>query len=240
MLALVAVLTVPFAFCGWRLRTGVPFPAKLDVATIAVAVGSLAVVADLWIGAYRCQSRLLRPFGWALLSLSTAVAAWFSSVELAFIVDNCPVCGHGTDIHESRFFSVIPSRVTYEFPTVAELIARDLGIPCQHEQTSRWMRNRLFGGCLWGENFVGIHRIGDSRWYPPCARDAVRSWATKDPNFTRTFRQRALEAHDLGYVRTLVLLLYEACPVDQLPSNPYPEYQRAAGPDSRLSGERNR
>src|ERR1051326_5759324 len=94
-LAVVAVLTVPFAFCGWRLRTGVPIPAGLDVATIAVTVVSAAVVADIWIGAYRGRSRLLRPSGWVLLSLSTAVAVWFSSIELVFIVDNCPVCGHG-------------------------------------------------------------------------------------------------------------------------------------------------
>jgi hypothetical protein len=236
MLALVAVLTVPFAFCGWRLETRVPFPAKLDVATIAVIVGSVAVVADIWIGVCRGRSRLLRPSGWGLLLLSTAVAVWFSSVELDFIVDNCAVCGHGTDIHESRFFSIIPRRVTREFPTVAELIARDLGIPCQHEQTTRWMRNRLFGGCLWGENFVGIHRLGDSPWYPPCARDAVHSWASTDPNFVRNFRERALEGHDRGYLRALVLRLYDACPVDQLPANPYPEYQRAAT-GSRLSAE---
>jgi hypothetical protein len=34
MLAMIAVLAVPLAFWGWRLRTRVPFPAGLDVATI--------------------------------------------------------------------------------------------------------------------------------------------------------------------------------------------------------------
>jgi hypothetical protein len=116
LLALVAVLTVPFAFWGWRLRTGVPFPAGLDVATIAITGGSVAVVADIWIGAHRGRSRLLRPFGWGLLLLSTAVAVWFSSVEFAFIVDTCPDCGHGTDTRELRFFSVIPRRVTTNSP----------------------------------------------------------------------------------------------------------------------------
>ena len=127
-----------------------------------------------------------------------------------------------------------------EFPTVTELIAGDLGIPCQHQQTTRWMRNRLFGGCLWGECFIGTHRFSDPPWYPPCARDAVRSWATEDPNFIRNFRVRVIEGRDPGYVRTLVVRMYDACPVDQLPANPYPEYQRAARPHSPLPGERNR
>jgi hypothetical protein len=239
-LALVAVLTIPFAFWGWRLRTGVPFPAGLDVVTIAVTVVSAGVIAAILIRASLGTPRLLGPVGWGLLALNVAVTVWFTSVERAFIVENCPACGHGTDIRESRFFSVIPSRVAREFPTVAELIARDLGIPCQHEQTTRWMRNRLFGGCLWGENFVGMHRLSDPLWYPPCARDAVRSWATQDPNFIRNFRERALDGRDPGYVRTLVVRMYDACPVDQLPANPYPEYQRAAEPDSPLFGECNR
>jgi hypothetical protein len=169
-----------------------------------------------------------------------AVTVWFTSVERAFIVENCPACGHGTDIHESRLFSVIPRRAAREFPTVTELIAEDLGIPCQHQQTTRWMRNRLFGGCLWGECFIGIHRLSDPPWYPPCARDAVRSWASKDPNFIRNFRERVLEGRDRRYVRTLEVRMYDACPVDQLPANLYPEYQRAAGPHSPLPGERNR
>jgi hypothetical protein len=238
MLALVAVLTVPFAFWGWRLRTGVPFPAGLDVATIAITVVSAGVIADSVIRASRDRLRLLGPVGWGLLALNMAVAVWFSSVESAFIVEKCPACGHGADIHESRLFSVISRRVAREFPTVTERIASDLGIPCQHEQTTRWMRNRLFGGCLWGENFVGIHRLWDPPWYPPCARDAVRSWATQDPNFIRNFRERALEGRDPGYVRTLVVRMYDACPVDQIPANPYPEFQRAAGPYSPLPGRK--
>jgi hypothetical protein len=238
MLALVAVLTVLFAFWGWRLRTGVPCPAGLDVATIAVTLVSAAVIADIGIGAFQDRPRLLRPLGWGLLSLNIAVVVWFSSVELAFIVENCPDCGHGTDIHDSRFFLVVPRRVTREFPTLTELIAMDLGIPCNHEHTTRWMRNRLFGGCLRGECFIGIHRLSDTPWYPPCARDAVRSWSTKDPNFIRTFRQRALEGRDRRYVQMLVLRMYDACPVDQLPANPYPEYRRAAGPDAPLSDVR--
>jgi hypothetical protein len=238
MLALVAVFTLPFAFWGWRLRTGVLFPAGLDVATIAVTVVSAGVIANILIRAFRDTPRLLGPVGCGLLALNIAVAVWFSSVEVALVVENCPACGHGTDIHESRYFSVAPSRVAREFPTATELIARDLGIPCQHEQTTRWMKIRLFGGCLRGEYFPGIYRLSDGPWYPPCARDAVRSWAAKDPNFIRNFRERALEGRDPGYMRALAVRMYDACPVDQLPANPYPGYQRAVGPASPPTSER--
>jgi hypothetical protein len=72
--------------------------------------------------------------GWALFALNMAVAIWFTSVEWAFIVENCPVCGHGTDIRGSRFFPIKPRRVAREFTSITELITRDLGIACQHEQ----------------------------------------------------------------------------------------------------------
>jgi len=240
MLALVAVLTVALAFWGWRLSTSVPFPAGLDVATIAVTVVSAVVVADILMRASRDRLRLLGPVGWGLLALNTAVTVWFSSVESAFIVENCPVCGHGTDIRQSRVFSVITHRAVREFPTARELIASDVGIPCKHEQTMRWMRNRLFGECLWGENFRGIHRLGDSPRYPPCARDAVRSWAAKDPNFIRDFQERALKGRDDAYVRTLLVRMYDACPVDQLPAGAYREHRNAAGSEAPPSGETNR
>ena len=166
MLALVAVLAVPFAFWGWRLRTGVPFPAGLDVATIAVTLVSAGVIAVVLIRASRNRPRLLGPMGWGIVALNVAVTVWFTSVERAFIVEQCPACGHGNDVFESRFFSVIPRRVVREFPTVTELIAGDLGIPCRHEQMMGWRRNRLFGGCLWGECFIGITRLSDPPWFP--------------------------------------------------------------------------
>jgi hypothetical protein len=161
MLALVAVLAVPFAFWGWRLRAGVPFPAGLDVATIGVTVVSAGLIAGVLIGASRDRSRLLGPLEWGLLALNVTVAIWFTSVESTMFVENCPVCRHGRDVIESRFFSVTPRRVTREFPSLAELIASDLGIPCDHEPMTGWWKNRLFGGCLWGECIIGIHRLAD-------------------------------------------------------------------------------
>jgi hypothetical protein len=240
MLALVAVLTVPLAFWGWRLRTGVPFPAGLDVATIAVTVVSAVVIADISIGAFRGRPRLLRPLGWGLLWLDVAVAVWFTSVEWTLIVENCPACGHGADVTESRLFLAIPRRVARkEFPTLIELIATDLGILCPHKQMVGFRKYRLFGGCLWGEYNPGIHRVFDQPWYPPCARDAVRSWAAKDPNFIRNFRERALlEERDHGYMKALIFRMYDACPADLLPAHLFPDYRRGAGPDSPPSDAR--
>jgi hypothetical protein len=240
MLALVAVLAVPLAFWGWRLRAGVPFPAGLDVATSAVTLVSACLVAKTLIGASRDRPRFLGSLGWGLLSLNAVVAIWFTSVEWSFVVENCPACGHGRDISESCFFSVIRRRLTREIPTITELIASDLGIPCNHELMRGWQKYRLFGGCLWGERHPGIHRLGDGLWYPPCARAAVRSWSTQDPSFIRIFRERALEAQDRQYVRTLVFRVYDACPAEQLPAYPPQGYHRAAGLDLPASDMRNR
>jgi hypothetical protein len=214
MLVLVAVLAVPFAFWGWRLRAAVPFPAGLDVATIAVTVVSAGLIAGILIGASRGRSRLLGPLRWGLLALNAMVAIWFSSVESTLFVENCPACGHGRDVVASRFFSDTTRRVTREFPSLAELIASDLGIACDHKAMTGWWKHRMFGGCLWGECFVGIHRLSDPPRYPPCARDAVRSWAANDPEFIRNFRDRVLEGKDVGYLRTLYLQMHDECADD--------------------------
>jgi hypothetical protein len=235
ILTLVAVLAVPFAFWVSRLRAGVPFPAGLDVAAVAVTIVSGGLIAGILIGAFRDRSRLIGPLEWALLALNVTVAIWFTSVESTLFVENCPVCGHGRDVIESRFFSVTPRRVTREFPSLTELIASDLGIPCDHEPMTGWWKHRLFGGCLWGECIIGIHRISDLPQYPPCARDAVRSWAANDPEFIRNFRERVLEGRDREYLRTLYLRMPNECPPDRLTGNPDPEHQTAAGPDFSLS-----
>jgi hypothetical protein len=214
MLVVVAVLTVPFAFCGWRLRAGVPFPAGLDVATIVVTVASAGLIAGILIGASRHRSRVLGPLGWGLLALNATVAIWFTSVESTVFVENCPACGHGRDVIESRFFSVTPRRVTREYASLAELIASDLGIACNHERMTGWWAHRVYGGLLSGERFAGIHRLSDAPWYPPCARDAVRSWAANDPEFIRNFRERVLERKDLAYWRTLLSRMHDECPDD--------------------------
>jgi hypothetical protein len=211
-------LTVPLAFWGWRLRAGFPFPAPLDVANVAVSVVSAVLASVVLMRAYRHRPRILGLVGWSLLALDAAVVLWFSSVEWTYVVENCTACGHGRDLSESRFFWASPCRSACEFPVVTELIARDLGVPCHHEHMTRWRKYRVFGGCLWGERHDGIHRIYDPPWYPPCARDAIRSWSSSDPSFVRTFRERALEGHDRRYVRDLIFRLYDTCPDDQRPS----------------------
>ena len=153
MLVLIAVLTVPFAFWGWRLRAAVAIPGRTGRGDDRRHRRLAGLIAGILIRASRGRSCLLGPQGWGLLALNAMVAIWFSSVESTYFVESCPACGHGRDVIESRFFSNTPRRVTREFPSLAELIASDIGIPCDHKAIAGWWHTRLFGGCLWGERF---------------------------------------------------------------------------------------
>jgi hypothetical protein len=83
------------------------------------------------------------------------------------------------------------------------------------------MQQHWSGLCLLVED--GGIRLGpgyDQRWYPPCARAAVRSWLARDPSFAQTFRKQVLEENDRPYWRSLIFRMYDACPPDQLPDYP--------------------
>jgi len=239
MMVVVSVLSVPMAFWAWRLRAGFAFPAAFDLVPLAISVASVFMVARVLTGVAGDRTRLLGPVGWGLVSLNALIAVWFTSVEWSWIQEDCLSCGHGRDVIETRFFSIVPRReIRREFPRVLELLAKDLGIPCTHERMTRWLKHRWLGGCVPVEQFRGISRLWDPPWYPDCARDAVRSWSAEAPNFLRDFRARALEQRDRQYVRDLIFRMYDACPADQQPTYPLErdtELQKTDGLGSRPS-----
>ncbi len=226
-MVLVAVLSVPLAFWAWRLGAGIAFPIAFDLVPLAVTISSAFVFVRVLTRDIGKRSRLLGPVGWGLMSLNALLAVWFTSVEWAWIQEDCHACGHGRDVVETRFFSVTARRrVLHERPRETELIARELGIPCTHEGMTRWRRQLWLGGGVPVERCGGCF-VWDPPWLPPCARDTLRSWAAEDPTFVRTFRKRALEGHERKYVRGLILRMYDACPADQLP-----EYRLNRDPES--------
>jgi hypothetical protein len=227
-MVLVAVLSVPLAFWAWRLRAGIAFPIAFDLVPLAVTISSAFVFVRVLTRDVGKSSRLLGPVGWGLMSFNALLAVWFTSVEWAWIQEDCMACGHGRNVVETRFFSASSCRrIMREYPTETELIAKELRVPCAHERMTRWRKQRWLGGCLPVDSHNGISRLWDPPWFPPCARDAVRSWAAEDPTFVRTFRKRTLEGHERKYVRGLILRMYDACPADQLP-----EYRLNRDPES--------
>jgi hypothetical protein len=222
MMVLVVVLSVPMALWAWRLRAGFAFPVAFDLIPLAISLVSVFIVTIVLKGIAGDRARVLRPIGWGLLTMNALVAVWFMSVGWSFIAENCVRCGHGWDVAESRFFSFAPRRqVVREYPRgLIELVAADLGIPCTHERRTRGRREHWLGGCICVVRHIGIFRLSDRLWYPPCAKEAVLAWSAADPNFLRNFQASALDRRDQQYIRDLIFRMYDACPADQLPQYP--------------------
>lgn len=213
----IAALAVLLAFWTWwySYRHSYVF----DAFTAVVTAISVFVIATALSGAadrYRTLGRWSRGLG----VLNLLIALWFVSVEWEWSFEDCPRCHDSRRVFEYRVFSIVVWRDVEQWskPTIVEMIAADLGIPCSHEKPLRSWRLRLSGLCLCLEN--GGMRLGDAPWYPPCARAALRSWREQDPDLARRFRERVLEGNDREYLRSLILRLYDACPEDQLPPNP--------------------
>lgn len=213
----IAALAVVLAFWIWwySYRHSYVF----DVLTAVVTAISVFVIASALSGAAD-RRRALGRWSRGLGILNLLIALWFVAVEWEWSYEDCPHCHDARRVFEYRVFSIVVWRDVEEwrYPTIIEMIAADLGIPCLHERAFRWWRQRLSGLCLCVEH--GGMRLHDPPWYPPCARAAVRSWMERDSGFARTFRKRVLEGDDREFLRSLIFRMYDACPGDQLPRYP--------------------
>ena len=98
-----------------------------------------------------------------------------------------------------------------------EWIAADLGIPCAHEKSTRWLKQQWTGLCLHTNGTDGS-LMYDRPEYPPCARAALQSRAARDPEFVAAFRERVLDGSDRDFWLNLVDEIYDVCPPEQLSS----------------------
>jgi len=213
----VAALAVLLAFWNWSLRSSWRSPG-LGCLTFIVTGISAVVIATILSGAtdilHPRLNRWERIFG----IINILIALWFVSIEWYWFFDDCPNCHRSQTVVEYKFVSlVLYRRKGPEYPTLIECVAADLGTPCSHEKASRWLKQRWSGLCLLVEH-GGCGWLYDPPWYPPCARNVVRSWLAKDPAFAHTFRKRVLEQWDRPYWRSLLSQMCDGCPVDQLPS----------------------
>jgi hypothetical protein len=214
----VAALAVLLAFWTWRHYYR--YSTIFDVLTALVTVISVFVIATVLSGATENNHRSLDRWSKGLGILNLLIALWFVSVEWDWSFEDCPNCHNSRRIFEYRLFSIVVRREVGEWdhPTMIEMVAADLGIPCSHGRAFRGWHQRLSGLCLCVEH--GGMRLYDPPWYPTCAQAAVRSWLAKDPSFAQTFRKRVLEDFDRLYWRSLIFQMYDACPANQLPDHP--------------------
>ncbi len=207
----VIVIAIPLAFWAWRFRSDIPFPSRLDLITSAVSIVSLGLVASLFLGGRR-RLRLPQWVFSGLLVSNTLAAVWFTSVDWVWIHQDCNRCNHGKNFVEARFFGRVREESLREYPTWAEFIAADLGIPCTHDSTTSWHKLRWLGGFLMVENNSGIDRLSGGPTYSDCERATIRAWAAEDPALVAEFRKQFLEIKNPQYRKDFQKRLREACP----------------------------
>lgn len=228
----VAALAVALAFVNWLQAPAFPeevFGTRytnlallrprilLAAVTAVVTLLSLFVLASILFRAVSGEKRILASWTKGLGLLNLLIVVWFLSVEKSLYRETCLACFNVREIRESRAFCWLLSRQagSWNWPTLRELVAADLGIPCRHAAPARFRTAYSSGACLvWDGCFM---RLYDRPVYPPCARAAIRSWLAADPILPATFHKRVFVENDRAYSRAFFNRLYDECPDSELP-----------------------
>ena len=141
---------------------------------------------------------VVRRWGMVLLTVAGAVGLWFAAVDRSWFVEDCPDCGLTRHVVQERAFGR-PVRTRATDPeTVAQRVARDLGVPCGHPRRTRWHKHRRWGllAC-WNPCFNGTDGLWDDpAWYGAAASAKVAALVEADPDLPAEYRRRVLGRHD--------------------------------------------
>jgi hypothetical protein len=135
------------------------------------------------------------------------VAIWVLGVDWSWFVYNCPDCGYGKDIAQYRLFTIPVQETTRDFPTIAQRVADDLGVPCSHKNSTTWHKHRWWGllvcyaPCINGT----LRLINDDSWYDQEASGKVAALAEKDSSLRIEFVRKVFEKHDFDFVHTVLV-----------------------------------
>jgi hypothetical protein len=138
-----------------------------------------------------------------LLSLG---ALWFVAVDRSWFVHDCPDCGYSKDVVQYRLFTVSVHETVFEYPSIVQRVAADLGVHCTHGNSARWHKHRWWGLCICRSPCInGSHRLTfDDSWYDLDASASVAALAHDDPSIKTDFVRRVLEQHEFAFVRTVL------------------------------------
>ncbi|MEQ9410853.1 MAG: hypothetical protein RIK87_24285 [Fuerstiella sp.] len=131
---------------------------------------------------------------------------WFIAVDWSWFVHDCPDCGHGEDTAEYRVFSATIHKTNYEYPSVLQQVATDLGTPCTHPNMETWHKQRRWGllCCKW-PCINGIHRLtGRTTWYDQSAATKISALTDREPTLYDEYKDRVFKQHDFKFLRVVL------------------------------------
>lgn len=132
-------------------------------------------------------------------SLLSGTSLWFLAVDSSWFVESCIWCGMSRDELQYRVFTIPVHGEVFEFRTIPQLVAEDLGAPCPHH-IRRWHKHRWWGLCYCARPCIdGIYRLVGDEWYGEKHSRFVKELAENNPSLRKEF-QRALLSEDRRYI----------------------------------------
>lgn len=131
---------------------------------------------------------------------------WFIAVDWSWFVHDCPDCGHGEDTAEYRVFTATIHKTVYDYPSVTQQVATDLGMPCTHPNIESWHKHRRWGLLYCKSPCInGVYRLTvDETWYDHAAATKIAALAAREPKLKSEYHDRVFKDNDYKFPRVVL------------------------------------
>ncbi|MHC4721366.1 MAG: hypothetical protein ACYS6I_01520 [Planctomycetota bacterium] len=140
-----------------------------------------------------------------LLFLLLVTIFWFLAVDASLFIETCRDCFFYREDLQFRLFTFPIFKKEFVQLSSIIMVARDLGVACEHPNLKRWHKTRM-----WGLIFRGFPCINgttviawDSKSYDKGVTDRLNSLVESDPQLPQEFQQRVLIERDMEYWHSL-------------------------------------
>jgi hypothetical protein len=127
-------------------------------------------------------------------------AFWFLAVDESVFIEECPDCTLRKIIFEYRLLTLPVYKTVHKSRTDIDRALSDLGIPCAHDENSRYHKCRLWGFVLPGfPNIKGAIWLTANDYYTAEIARTFRERSLADPTYARQLHNRVINQHDYGH-----------------------------------------
>jgi hypothetical protein len=136
-----------------------------------------------------------------LLFLLLVAICWFLAVDASLFIETCRDCFFYREDLQFRLFTFPIFKKEFVQLSSILMVARDLGVACEHPNLKRWHKTRVWGlifrgfPCINGTTFLAW----DPKSYDERVADRLKYLVESDPQLPQEFQQRVLIEHDIEY-----------------------------------------
>lgn len=142
-----------------------------------------------------------KKFRLLILVITVMCVCWFLFIDWVWLIEGCEDCGYQRFVLQYRVYGVPVSQRVIEYRTSLQEVAEDLGVPCAHLASYRYLKQRWWGLAVpRNQGIAGTVRIAvDESPYNSEQREIVRAMARDNPGVAREFYQKVMVERDRTY-----------------------------------------